>query len=151
MLKLASLLCASSAPSLVPGASFGGYLQLRVCDSVIKLKFISLERDPAQTAVTTAAHREQGRGGASVGEGSCLSRKRWVVVTLGDNFQRTQIMRAGDVIDMIMDGDICVWPCALVVSDDVIDRCSCSCSLCSVRLMKSIKLFIWLVSHLHID
>lgn len=150
MLKLASLLYASSASPLVPGASFGGYLQLRVCDSVIKLKFISLERDPAQTAVTTA-HREQGRGGVSVGEGSCLSRKRWVVVTLGDNFQRTQIMRAGDAIDMIMDGYICVPVCAPVVSDDVIDRCSCSCPSCSVRLMKSIKLFIWLVSHLHID
>lgn len=67
MLKLASLLCFSAAPSLVPGASFGGYLQLRVCDSVIKLKFISLERDPAQTAVTTAAHREQYRGGRRVG------------------------------------------------------------------------------------
>lgn len=62
MLKLASLLCSSSAPSFVPGASFGGYLQLRVCDSVIKLKFISLERDPAQTAVT-AAERERGRQG----------------------------------------------------------------------------------------
>lgn len=61
MLKLASLLCSSSAPSFVPGASFGGYLQLRVCDSVIKLKFISLERDPAQTAVT-AAEREGGGG-----------------------------------------------------------------------------------------
>lgn len=147
MLKLASLLCSSSAPSFVPGASFGGYLQLRVCDSVIKLKFISLERDPAQTAVT-AAERERGRQGKwQAGKGSCLSRKRWLVVTLGDNFQRTQIMRAGDAIDMIMDGYICVGvrPCIWWCHRQMF------LLLLLPRLMKSIKLFICLVSHLHID
>lgn len=127
MLKLASLLCSSSAPSFVPGASFGGYLQLRVCDSVIKLKFISLERDPAQTAVTAAEIGRQGKWGCGqrllpLQEAmSCRDTRRQFPTY--SNYESGKRNRYGY-------GWVNLCGCAPVVSDDVIDRYSCSCSFC---------------------